>query len=91
MIPNYAETVKNTHGIECFRINNDVNGNPRYVVHFLSFGTDYSAAQKTAKRAVGASVYRARWFGGGLVFQSYNIDGDLKEIAKARAAMEEVK
>jgi len=30
------------------RINNDVNGNPRYVFHFLELADDYSEALKIA-------------------------------------------
>jgi hypothetical protein len=56
------------------KINYDVNGNARYVVHFLSLGiklADYGRIPKLTK-------YRAKWFGGGIVFQSYNLESDLR-------------
>ena len=58
--------------IEAFRIPNDTNGNPRYVIHFrdLDIGLwDYDNINKL----YGFKKYRAKWFGGGVVFQSYNI------------------
>jgi len=82
------------------RINNDVNGNPRYVCHFLNlvkdsdfkFGTrdmsdseairyihnmskteyGYKLALKRAK-TIGGRKYHTKSYGGGIVFQSYNI------------------
>lgn len=61
------------------RVNNDVNGNPRYVVHFLTFTTDkdlgdrYDLAIKRAKK-LGGRKFNNKQYGGGIVFQSYNID-----------------
>ena len=68
-------TVQNKE-IEVFRIPNDVNGNPRYVVHFLDLNiklSDYDNINKL----YGFNKYRAKWFGGGVVFQSYNIQDTL--------------
>ena len=62
--------------IEAFRIPNDTNGNPRYVVHFRDLGIglwDYDNINKL----YGFNKYRAKWFGGGVVFQSYNIEDTL--------------
>ena len=62
--------------IEVFRIPNDNNGNPRYVVHFLDLNiklSDYDNINKL----YGFKKYRAQWFGGGVVFQSYNIEDTL--------------
>lgn len=56
------------------RIDNDVNGNPRYVVHFSALGVnldDYG-------RISGLTKYRAKWYGGGYVIQSYNLESDLR-------------
>lgn len=64
------------------RINNDSNGNPRYVVHFLNFLNDeersflpftkkYEYALKKAKM-LGGKKYDNKQYGGGVVFQSYN-------------------
>jgi hypothetical protein len=60
--------------IPYYRIDNDVNGNPRYVTHFLSLDVqpeDYG-------KIPGLSKYRAKWFGGGYVFQSYNLENTLE-------------
>lgn len=74
----YVETVAvNGNEIEAFRIDNDNNGNPRYVVHFSDLGVslwDYDSINKL----YGFNKYRAKWFGGGVVFQSYNIEETLK-------------
>lgn len=76
--------------IEFTRVNNDINGNPRYVCHFLSLLTDdenerlknqysfggiserYAFALEKAK-AIGGRKFHNKQFGGGIVFQSYNI------------------
>lgn len=60
--------------VTAYRIHNDSNGNPRYVLHFLSLDVkteDYG-------RIAGLTKYKAKWFGGGYVFQSYNIQEDLE-------------
>ena len=62
-------------GIEFTRIDNDRNGNPRYVVHFLNLlkdgEKDYEVALKRAKK-IGGKKYHNKKYGGGIVFQSYN-------------------
>lgn len=74
--------------IRLTRINNDVNGNPRYVVHFYEFLNDeennflpfskkYEYALKKAKK-IGGRKFHNKQYGGGIVFQSYNTD-NLKE------------
>ena len=64
------------------RIDNDINGNPRYVIHFLSLITEKDGENNTEgeykmaiKRAntIGGRKYHTKSFGGGIVFQSYNI------------------
>lgn len=39
-IERYRNSYKVVNGIGFCRVNNDINGNPRYVVHFLAFITD---------------------------------------------------
>lgn len=79
MKKNYLYTETHTvqgKEIEVFRIPNDVNGNPRYVVHFLDLNiklSDYDNINKL----YGFKKYTAKWFGGGVVFQSYNIQDTL--------------
>jgi hypothetical protein len=74
--------------IRLTRVNNDVNGNPRYVVHFYEFLNDeensflpfskkYEYALKKAKK-IGGRKFHNKQYGGGIVFQSYNTD-NLKE------------
>lgn len=93
--------------IEFTRIDNDTNGNPRYVCHFLDLVKDsdfnigtidmtaneviqyvhnmsktqyaYSIAVKRAK-TIGGRRYNTKKFGGGIVFQSYNIHQTEKDI-----------
>lgn len=73
----YVEMV-NVQGqeIETFRIDNDINGNPRYVVHFMDLGIGLKDYDKINK-LYGFKKYTAKWFGGGIVFQSYNIQDTL--------------
>lgn len=73
----------NTNKIIFTRINNDVNGNPRLVVHFmylltreeldsnlLTTGIKYDLALMRAKN-VGGKKYHNKAYGGGIVFQDY--------------------
>lgn len=70
------------------RVNNDTNGNPRFVLHFLSLtkpddlagymGLDsitrkYDLALKRAK-PLGGRKFHNKQFGGGIVFTSYNLN-----------------
>jgi len=67
---------------KCVKIKNDVNGNSRYVVHFLDLGLDkYESTKQT--RDAGLAKYRGRDFGGGFAFQSYNLNLSIKRILKA--------
>lgn len=95
--------------IEFTRINNDVNGNPRYVCHFYNLLTAAETAFKpkapyfyknsinwinfesneieiryklACKRAnkIGGRKYHTKSYGGGIVFQSYNIADTERKI-----------
>lgn len=105
-------TTQTKKSIEFTRVNNDTNGNPRYVCHFLNFckagefdnlaSTDkdgniimtageviqlvhgmnmiqykYKRALKRAK-TLGGRKFHNKQYGGGIVFQSYNI-GDTEQ------------
>jgi hypothetical protein len=72
------------------RVDNDVNGNPRYVLHFLAFDNDYATAKDIAN-SLGWSVYRAKSHGGCFVGQSYSTEADAYYIAKAKARHAEAK
>jgi hypothetical protein len=75
------------------RVNNDVNGNPRYVIHFLALLTDaekdynglsldsrYNLAIARAKKLFGGKKFHNKQYGGGIVFQSYNVEVELALI-----------
>lgn len=78
--------------VDFYGINNDVNGNPRYVVDFTHFvNMDYSVSfESRFKQAlinakkVGGSKYRGRDFGGGVVLQSNNKRMTELDINKTR-------
>lgn len=76
------------------RVTNDVNGNPRYVIHYLALLTDeekadtslhaisnrYSIAVAKAKKLFGGKKFHNKQYGGGIVFQSYNVAVELALI-----------
>jgi len=66
---NFTETVD---GVTFYNIDSDINGNPRYVFHWMSIGSSYDDAIRKA-RTIGGQVYRGKWFGGGIVLTSYNL------------------
>lgn len=85
--------LSNGSAIEFTRIDNDVNGNPRYVCPYLyvltkeflqsipeidSIDEAYKVALKRAK-AYGGKRFHNKQFGGGIVFQSYNLS-ELKPL-----------
>ena len=87
--------------IELTRVNNDNNGNPRYVVHFLNllndeeksflpFNKKYEYALKKAK-LIGGKKFDNKQYGGGIVFQSYNTDTLKKNIAELRNKTPKIK
>jgi hypothetical protein len=82
-----------TAKINFLRVNNDVNGNPRYVCHYsnlltnaesnyttgLSISDRYNAALNRARK-IGGRKFHNKQYGGGIVFQSYNIQETEKDI-----------
>jgi len=70
--------------IRYHKVNNDINGNPRYVIHFLALDKDYETALSIVRK-IGGKVYKAKWFGGGFVFQSYSFEDDLSTIVTPEA------
>ncbi len=96
--------------IEFTRVNNDTNGNPRYVCHFLNFISEadeaqikedyaaslqrnpfklldfkYEAAIEKSKK-IGGRKFHNKQYGGGIVFQSYNIKDTERQILELIAA-----
>ena len=61
------------------RITNDSNGNPRYIIWYGSITDTYDEAARIAK-PIGGKKFRGKAFGGGIVFQSYNIHETVKYI-----------
>lgn len=76
------------------RVKNDVNGNPRYVIHYLALLTDeekadnsldailsrYGVAIAKARSLFGGKKFHNKQYGGGIVFQSYNVEVELALI-----------
>lgn len=73
------QEITTTSGINFTRIDNDINGNPRYVCHFLNIADNYDEAIKKAN-TIGGKKYHNKSYGGGIVFQSYNIEDTAKRI-----------
>lgn len=79
-----------TSQIEFTRINNDVNGNPRHVCHFLAFINEGDTAKADTygigfvskeyeiallkAKQLGGRKFHNKQYGGGIVFQMYNGD-----------------
>jgi hypothetical protein len=61
------------------RLDNDINGNPRYVFHWLNLSDTYESAIKKAHE-FGGRKYNNKKYGGGIVIQSYT--GELKRYAE---------
>ena len=72
-------TLKNGKQVIIHQINNDAHGNPRYVIHFLDIASTYSEALRLS-RNIGGKMYTAKWYGGGIVFQSYALKDDLEYL-----------
>ena len=86
--------------IEFTRIKNDVNGNPRYVCHFLNLNTraelDASGAEwigisekyafaLNRARKIGGRKFHNKQYGGGIVFQCYGPDDIVPHIERLLA------
>lgn len=61
------------------RVNNDVNGNPRYVLHYLHINESYEDAIKASK-VLGGKRYHTKAFGGGIVFTTYELSELIHQI-----------
>jgi len=82
----------NTNTISFTRIANSTSGNPRYVCHFINLLTEaesempfelkYNHAIKRANK-LGGRKYHTKRYGGGIVFQSYNLDDTERSILNA--------
>lgn len=69
------------HDFSIWQVDHDINGNARYVVHYLTIPFEDDDSQpfyinqanhiEAARQALYGKKYRAKWFGGGIVFQAY--------------------
>jgi hypothetical protein len=57
------------------RMDNDVNGNPRYYIPVFMF----SDASGNFYRPKHVTKYRGKKYGAGWVFQSYSLENDIRE------------
>lgn len=78
----YTKIIKQVYdnSVAVYRIDNDINGNPRYVIHFLLIALQWDRALEIAKKRIGGKTYRAKWYCGGIVFQSYNLQETLEHL-----------
>lgn len=75
----HTVTLSNNETVTIIQVTNDVNGNPRYVIHFLDVADTYDEALKLSRK-IGGRKYTAKWFGGGIVFSTYNLERDLETL-----------
>ena len=82
------------------RIKNDINGNPRHIIHFMDveppeltdqYREQYTILQRYSmavhsSKPWGGKAYRGRAYGGGIVFTAYDFElpGIIEKIRKAR-------
>lgn len=59
---------------EALRLDNDVNGNPRYYLSVM----DFVSPDGSLYRPFGASKYRGKRYGSGWVFQSFALAYDIQ-------------
>ena len=81
--------MQTNNNYEIIRINNDVNGNPRYVVHFMAFILDidnslsipeqYNIALSRTKK-YGGKKYHNKQYGGGIAFTFYSPEIEINKI-----------
>ena len=74
------------------KVNNDSNGNPRYVCHFLDIGLVTPSTLNLGDRysyvvafcnKLGGKKFHNKQYGGGIVWQSYNLDSTIQHIKEA--------
>ena len=72
-------TLSNGKNVTVHQVNNDAYGNPRYIIHYLEIADTYSDALALIRK-IGGKMYTAKWYGGGLVFSTYNLEHTLDEL-----------
>ena len=56
VLKNFLLNIQKLNNMTYTKIKNDINGNPRYVFHYLNFSNDYVRAVKLANKHLGGSV-----------------------------------
>ena len=84
------------HDFAIWQVDNTVNGAERYVVHYLAipftddpdqpYHVNQSNHIEAARKALYGKKYRAKWFGGGIVFQAYAGDPVKHVLAAIKSA-----
>ena len=100
---NPTQHTTNTKMNTITRIKNDVNGNPRRVIHFLAFITPADRKSSPAyglggwyelalirARKLGGKKFHNRQYGGGIVFQAYSDDEVHALVARALAEADKI-
>jgi len=72
------------------RINNDTNGNPRFVIHYLQLADSYDRALYLSRK-LGGRKFHNKKYGGGIAFQSYNTEDLKKRIEQIKQSEHEAK
>lgn len=67
------------------RVKNDINGNPRFVCHYLQIADSYDRALYLS-RQLGGRKFHNKQYGGGIAFQSYNTEILAERIGKIKQA-----
>lgn len=75
----FTVTLSTGETVTVYQVTNDVNGNPRYVIHFLDVADTYAKALELSRK-IGGRKYTAKWFGGGIVFSTYHLERDLETL-----------
>ena len=72
-------TLKNGKSLAVTREDNDTPGPPRYVIHYPEVADTYSEALALSRK-IGGKMYTTKWYGGGIVFSTYNLEQTLNEL-----------
>jgi len=75
----FTVTLSNNETVTVHQVNNDINGNPRYVIHYLDVADTYQKALELSRK-IGGRKYTAKWYGGGIVFSTYHLERDLETL-----------
>lgn len=75
----FSVTLLNGDEFTLHQTTNTFDGNPRYIVHFLDLADTYEKALAKAK-PFGGKRYRAKHYGGGIVFSTYTLETTLSRM-----------